>query len=320
MLEGKKIGVAVPAYNEEGLIGRVVRTMPSFVDRIYVVDDCSLDKTSEAARASVNEGEAPERLVVIRHETNKGVGAAIVTGYKAAVQDGMEVVAVMAGDAQMDPGELAKVVAPVARGEADYVKGNRLFTGQAWNLIPKYRYLGNAFLSLLTKVASGYWHIADSQTGYTAISAEAIASLPLDDLYPRYGYPNHLLVLLNLHDQRVKDVPVKPIYNIGERSGIRLRKVIPCLTWLLFKCFWRRMLLKYVIRDFHPLVFFYLLGFTLFPTGLILGLYLFTYRLLDGPVAATSALFSSFMFVTGLQSIFFAMWFDMEYNRNLRIL
>ncbi len=129
MLEGKKIGVAVPAYNEEGLIGRVVRTMPSFVDRIYVVDDCSLDKTSEAARASVNEGEAPERLVVIRHETNKGVGAAIVTGYKAAVQDGMEVVAVMAGDAQMDPGELAKVVAPVARGEADYVKGNRLFTG-----------------------------------------------------------------------------------------------------------------------------------------------------------------------------------------------
>ncbi len=169
-------------------------------------------------------------------------------------------------------------------------------------------------------MASGYWHIADSQTGYTAISAEAIASLPLDDLYPRYGYPNHLLVLLNLHDQRVKDVPVKPIYNIGERSGIRLRKVIPCLTWLLFKCFWRRMLLKYVIRDFHPLVFFYLLGFTLFPTGLILGLYLFTYRLLDGPVAATSALFSSFMFVTGLQSIFFAMWFDMEYNRNLRIL
>ncbi len=319
MFEGKKIGVVVPAYNEERLIGRVVETMPSFVDRIYVVDDCSLDRTSETARASMDEGGSQERLVVIRHETNKGVGAAIVTGYKTAVQDGMEVVAVMAGDAQMDPAELAKIVGPVARGEADYVKGNRLFTGQAWNLIPKYRYLGNAFLSLLTKVASGYWHIADSQTGYTAISAEAVRALPLDELYPRYGYPNHLLVLLNLHDQRVKDVPVKPIYNIGERSGIRLRKVIPRLSWLLFNCFCRRMLLKYVIRDFHPLVFFYLLGFTLFPLGTLLGTYLFVYRLLDGPVAATSALFSVFLSVTGLQALFFGMWFDMEYNKELKV-
>jgi len=231
----------------------------------------------------------------------------------------MEVIAVMAGDAQMDPDELDKIVDPVIRGEADYVKGNRLFTGQAWHLIPKYRYMGNAFLSLLTKVASGYWHVADSQTGYTAISAQTLRSIPLDLLYPRYGYPNHLLVMLNIYEQRVKDVPVRPIYNIGERSGIRLRKVIPRLSWLLLKCFLWRMKEKYIIRDFHPLVFFYLMGFSLLPVGMVFGTYLFIHRLLDGPVAATSALFSVFLAVTGLQALFFGMWFDMEYNKELKV-
>jgi len=125
--------------------------------------------------------------------------------------------------------------------------------------------------------------------------------------------------MLNIYDQRVKDVPVRPVYNIGERSGIVVRKVIPRLTWLLTKCFFWRMKEKYVIRDFHPLVFFYLLGLLLFPCGAVTGLSLFIYRLLDGPVAATSALFSVFLFVSGLQSLLFGMWFDMEYNKELKV-
>jgi glycosyltransferase involved in cell wall biosynthesis len=319
MFKGKRVGVVIPAYNEEVLIGRVIETMPEFVDCMYVVDDCSKDDTCVQVSSCMEELSDQGRLKLVRHETNRGVGAAIVTGYKRALEDGMDVIAVMAGDAQMDPEELGKVIGPVALDEADYVKGNRLFTGEAWKLIPRHRYLGNAFLSLLTKIASGYWHVADSQTGYTAISAETLRLLPLDSLYPRYGYPNHMLVMLNIYDRRVKDVPVRPVYNIGERSGIRLQKVIPRLSWLLFKCFIMRMLEKYVIRDFHPLVFFYLMGLALFPAGVASGLYLFCHRLFIGPVAATSALFSVFLFVSGLQSLFFSMWFDMEYNKDLKI-
>lgn len=319
MLNNKLVGVVVPAYNEEKLIGRVIETMPEFVDGIYVIDDCSPDATSERVQAYLNQPTLNGRLKLIRHAVNQGVGAAIITGYKKAVEEGMEVVAVMAGDAQMDPTELEQVVGPVVRGEADYVKGNRLFTGEAWQMIPKYRYIGNAFLSLFTKIASGYWHVADSQTGYTAISAETICLLPLNRLYSRYGYPNHLLVMLNIFDRRVKDVPVRPVYNIGEKSGIRLSKVIPRISWLLVKCFLWRMKEKYMIRDFHPLVFFYLMGLALFPAGLISGLYLVYYRLFVGPVVATSALFAMFLFVSGLQSLFFAMWFDMEYNKDLKV-
>ncbi|MBN1993544.1 MAG: glycosyltransferase family 2 protein, partial [Anaerolineae bacterium] len=218
MLKDKRIGVVVPAYNEEKLIGRVIETMPDFVDHIYVIDDCSGDATCERVNSYLTQPSMNERLELIRHPVNRGVGAAIVTGYQKAAEAGMDMVAVMAGDAQMDPAELRKVVEPVVENRADYVKGNRLFTGEAWQLIPRRRYLGNGFLSLMTKIASGYWHVADSQTGYTAISSEAIRLLPLQKLYPRYGYPNHLLVMLNIFDQRVQDVPIRPIYNIGEKS------------------------------------------------------------------------------------------------------
>src|ERR671936_530428 len=165
MLDGKRVAVVIPAYNEEQLLAPTVEGIPSFVDRIYVVDDHSTDGTLERARALPD-----QRVTVIEHEQNQGVGAAIVTGYKQALADRVDVTAVMAADNQMDPEDLEHLVVPVARGELDYAKANRLFTGQAWELIPRYRYLGNAALSLLTKIASGYWHVADSQSGYTAIS------------------------------------------------------------------------------------------------------------------------------------------------------
>ena len=318
MYQGKKIAVVVPAYNEEVLIERVLSTMPQFVDQIYVVDDCSRDATAQRVERFARTSATNGRVTLIRHETNQGVGRSIVTGYKRAIEDSLQIVAVMAGDAQMDPCDLERVIEPVATGKADYVKGNRLFTGEAWEMIPRHRYLGNAFLSLLTKIASGYWHLADSQTGYTAVAADTLQVLPLDQLYPRYGYPNHMLVMLNIYGQRVRDVPVRPVYGIGERSGIRLRKVIPKLSWLLYKCFWWRLKEKYVIRDFHPLIFFYLLAFALLPAGVIFGLVLLWHRLFTGPVEATSALFATFLVVSGLQSLFFAMWFDMDYNRSLR--
>lgn len=318
MLEGKKIGVVVPTHDEELLISRVVETMPDYVDRIFIVDDVSHDRTVEVVQSYLQKPEYRGRLELIRHEVNRGVGAAIITGYRQAVRDGMEVVAVMAGDAQMDPNDLKNVVMPVVRDEVDYTKGNRLFSGDAWNIIPRYRYLGNSFLSLFTKIASGYWHLADSQTGYTAISAQTIGLLPLEKLYSRYGYPNHMLVMLNVYNQRVRDVPVRPIYNIGERSEIRIWKVVPRLSWLLLKTFLWRIKEKYIIRDFHPLIFFYLLGAVMLLASLVLFIRLVIIWAVTGLVPSINFLALIFTTFSGLQAIVFAMWFDMDYNKNLR--
>lgn len=315
MYRGKRIAVVVPAYNEESLIGRVIETMPDFVDRIYVVDDASRDGT--AARVAELAAAKPGRVIALRHETNQGVGAAIVTGYRRALADETDVTAVMAGDAQMDPADLPALLDPVVDGEADYVKGNRLFTGDAWKKIPHYRYLGNAFLSLLTKVASGYWNVADSQTGYTAISRQALATLPLDKLYPRYGYPNHLLVMLNVYNFRVADVPVTPVYGVGEKSKIRLRSVIPKMSWLLLKCFLWRMKEKYVIRDFHPLIFFYLIGVLLLVLCGVLSVRMLLYWYDDGHIPPINALAAMTLFISSMQFLLFAMWFDMDHNKPL---
>jgi hypothetical protein len=231
----------------------------------------------------------------------------------------MAVTAVMAGDGQMDPDELESIVAPVARGQCDYTKGNRLFYRNAWEIIPRHRFLGNAFLSMLTKIASGYWHVADSQTGYAAISLEALETIDLDGVYPRYGYPNDLLVRLNIFDFRVADVPIRPVYNVGEQSKMKLWKVIPTMSWMIFRRFCWRLGRKYVIRDFHPLVLFYGFGFLSSGLGLLLGLYLLAHRIFIGPVAETSALFAALLLLTGLQLELFAMWFDMEVNRDLKV-
>jgi len=315
LFEDKSIGVVVPAFNEEKLIGRVLETMPSMVDRIIVVDDASKDGTAQVVeRYALSD----KRILLLRHAENQGVGGAIASGYARAVEEGIDIVVVMAGDAQMDPADLPNLVRPIARGEVDYAKGNRLFSGESWKMIPHYRYMGNALLSLLTKIASGYWHIADSQTGYSAISSEALGKIDLTRIYKHYGMPNDILIKLNCINARVRDIPVRPVYNIGEKSGIRLRKVIPTLSLLLLKGFFIRLLRKYVILDFHPLVFFYTLGLLITPVGFLLGVTLFIYRLMGHGVAVTSALFAAFLVISGLQLLFFAMWFDMEYNKNLR--
>jgi glycosyltransferase involved in cell wall biosynthesis len=315
MYQDKIIAVIIPAYNEEKLIGKVLETVPNFIDHIVVVDDASSDRTEEVVKAHQQED---SRITYLRHPRNEGVGGAIVTGYKWARDNGAAISVIMAGDAQMDPRDLPKLLDPVVSGEADYAKGNRLFTGSAWKVIPKTRYLGNAVLSFLTKIASGYWHIADSQSGYGAVTLDVLKTVDLDSIYKRYGMPNDFLVRLNVYHFRVKDVPVNPIYGIGERSGIKIYEVVFTLSLLLMKLFLWRLKEKYIIRDFHPLVLFYLLGFVLTPIGVLFGSYLLIYRILVGPVATTSALFAAFFAISGLQSLFFAMWFDMEYNKELK--
>lgn len=315
MVRDKSICVVVPAYNESTQIANVIETMPEFVDWIVVVDDASRDDTVEIVKRYQHE---IKKIHLIEHKSNQGVGGAISSGYKWARDNKYDVTAVMAGDGQMDPDELETIIMPIVDGSADYTKGNRLFYGDAWNMIPHYRYLGNSFFSLMTKVASGYWHIADSQSGYTAISLIALKRINLDHIYNDYGMPNDLLIKLNQHDFRVRDVHIKPVYNVGEKSGIKVRKVIPRISWLLFKGFWRRLFFKYVIRDFHPLIFFYLLSFILLGSSVPLAIRLFYVWFQRGDIPDMNALALIFTLISGLQTLFFGMWFDMEYNKDLR--
>jgi glycosyltransferase involved in cell wall biosynthesis len=315
VIEGKRVAVVVPAHNEEELLPVTLDAVPDFVDRIIVVDDASHDGT--AGRAHVAAA-ADSRITVLAREQNGGVGAAIVTGYKRALEERIDVTCVMAADNQMDPDDLEAIVLPVARGEVDYAKANRLVSGQAWELIPRHRYLGNAVLSLLTKIASGYWHVADSQSGFTALSLPMLEQLDLDRIYARYGFPNDMLVHLNVWNARVRDVPSRPVYGVGEQSGIRLYRVVPAISLLLFKAFCWRLWQKYVIRDFHPLVFFYVLGILMSLAGFALGITEVVLRIQGNPIPAATIVLVALLLIFGSQFSLFAMWFDMESNKDLR--
>ena len=315
MFRNHSIAIVVPAYNEETQIERTVRTMPDYVDKIIVVDDKSKDRTAEIVEKLESED---DRVILIRHEKNGGVGKAIGTGYIWCRENDIDIAVVMAGDGQMDPLDMPALLDPVVDNKADYTKGNRLITGEAWKKIPKIRYLGNSALTFLTKIASGYWHVTDSQTGYTALNKKALHLLPLEDIYPRYGMPNDFLVTCNIYNMRVMDVPINPIYGVGEKSGIRVSRVIFSLSFLMARLFVRRMVQKYIIRDFHPLIFFYAFGGFLLLLDIPLIVRLIVLWITEGfapPMTALAILFCTFM---GMQSILFAMLFDMEANRELK--
>ncbi|MEO0565708.1 MAG: glycosyltransferase, partial [Chloroflexota bacterium] len=258
-----------------------------------------------------------DRVNAIHHEVNRGVGGAISTGYVWARDNDMDVAVVMAGDNQMDPDDLPDILDPVVEDRADYSKGNRLITGEAWETIPRVRYLGNAALSFLTKIASGYWHVADSQTGYTALNKRALKLLPIEDIYPRYGMPNDFLVTLNIYNMRVVDVPVRPVY-ADERSDLKISKVLFTLSRLLLRLFFKRMAQKYIIRDFHPLVLFYTLGIFSLLLSFGFGLRALIGFFVTGDMPPISFLSFIFTTISGTQFVLFGMLFDMEANRDLK--
>jgi len=313
--KNKSIGVVVPCYCEEKQIGGVIETMPDFVDKIVIVDDKSPDGTVAVVESYIEK--QPGRIILIRHIRNKGVGGAISSGYIWCRDNEMDVAVVMAGDGQMDPLDLPSLLDPVVEDKTDYSKGNRLITGEAWKKIPKIRYFGNMSLTLMTKVASGYWHVTDSQTGYTALNKKALKLLPLGDIFSGYGMPNDFLVTLNIYDMRVMDVPITPLYGVGEQSKMVIHRTVISLFRLMIQLFLKRMLKKYVIRDFHPLIFFYATGFFLSILSLPFAARLFYILILTGNINVINAMATGFTAIMGLQFLFFAMWFDMDYNREL---
>ena len=235
MFQGKRIAVVIPAHNEAELIVRAVTQVPDYVDDIVVVDDASTDGTLARVESSMSR----RGLHCLRHGANGGVGAAIVSGYKQALLLGADVVGVMAGDAQMDPADLPRLLAPVAAGRADYAKGDRLSWPGAFRQMPRLRFIGNHVLSLLTRITSGYRRVRDSQCGYTAASAEILSRVDLDRLYQRYGFPNDMLAHLHTLGARLAQVAVRPVYG-SERSGISLFTACVSVPWVLLRSFWHR--------------------------------------------------------------------------------
>lgn len=252
MYEEHTIGVVVPAYNESGFVGDVIETLPPFVDRVYAIDDCSTDDTwaeIKEAAAQINDSVDArnavfsERVICIRHESNAGVGGAIKTGYLHAREDEIDVTAVMAGDGQMDPKRLERIIEPVVNGEADYAKGNRFIKPEHHAEMPKHRYVGNVLLTYLTKIATGYWDVSDPQMGYTAISHDALSGTDIENMYEFYGYCNDLLVRLSAAGYHVVDVP-SPVTYDEETSHISYRSYIPLVSFMLLRTFLWRLIVR----------------------------------------------------------------------------
>lgn len=314
MLEDKTIGVVVPAYNEGKLIDKVLITMPDFVDTIIAVNDGSSDDTRQRI---MNRALQDKRIVLYDHPQNKGLGQSLIDGYKKAVELKLDVTAVMAGDAQMAPEDLYDVVIPVVRDETDYVKGSRLLVEGVRERMPKYRFIGNNILTLLTKFATGYWHVVDPQCGYTAISLKAISTIPIETMIKGYGYNAHILYMLNLQNYRVKDVKVQPVYG-EEVSKIKLGRYIRRVSILLLKLFFSRIFKKNMLIDFNPLALFYILALVCLPLAFVFLVRMLVIYFTVFLMPSTTLILFVFTSLMGVQSLFFAMWMDMEDNRRLR--
>ncbi len=235
MFDEKTIAVVVPAHNEERLIAEAVVQIPDYVDYVVVVDDASTDNTWQV----LDSIQRKPSLFCLKHKVNRGVGGAIITGYKRALDLGADVVVVMAGDAQMDPGDLHRLLGPVVQGEADYAKGDRLSWPGVSREMPTIRFIGNHVLTVMTRLASGYAEVRDSQCGYTAVNAETLSRLELNSLYQRYGFPNDILAHLHTVGARLAQVSVRPIYGL-ERSGISIFTACIGVPGVLLRSFVKR--------------------------------------------------------------------------------
>ena len=294
------------------------KVIPNFYNKAeQVLEKANLEEITFYTKQEIHKTNIKSKMVLINHKENGGVGAAISSGYKWCKDYNIDCTAVMAGDGQMDPAELQSICEPVVNEGIDYVKGNRLIHRSALLVIPKIRYFGNSILSILTKLASGYWHISDTQTGFTAISNKALNSIRIHKIYKSYGMPNDLLVKLNIAFCTIREIEIKPIYNVGEQSKMKILRVIPTVSWLLIKSFFKRLWIKYLFRDFHPLFLLYNASFLLGCGAITYGYKIINYMLLGQAINQLTILAFMFLFISGFQSFLFAMWMDIQDNERL---
>lgn len=310
MYEDKKIGIIVPAYNEEQLILGTLRSIPDFADSIVIINDSSTDATLELI---MQQQKKDPRINIINHKTNKGLGQSLIDGYITSRESDIDITVVMAGDNQMHPDDLPSFLDKIIKENYDYVKGNRLLH-QKISVMPRYRFLGNAVLTILTKFATGYYFIMDPQCGYTAIKNSALCKIPIEKMTRGYGYNADILCMLNIQCFKVTDIQARPVYG-KEKSKIKLWKYIPKTSFLLIKLFLRRLWQRYIVLDFHPLVLFYLFAFfnTIFILIPFILRFFFMYSKYN-EMPKTTLTIIIFTFLITFQSILFAIWMDMDYN------
>ena len=306
MYKDHRVAVVVPAHNEERLIGRVIETMPDFVDHILVVDDASTDDTARAAKSA-----ADPRTEVISLVENQGVGGAILTGHDRALTLGADVSVVMAGDAQMDPHFLATLLDPICDGDALFTKANRFYGMGSFDGMPRHRVLGNVVFSFLTKAASGYWNLFDPQNGYTAIHRSALARLPMKRIARRYEFENDLLIHLNILRVPARDVPVPAVYG-DEISGMKLTRVAPRILNQLMRGFWRRIIWKYVVQSFSAVALMFFSGLGLAALGCAVGVFVLANTLGPATASAGTVVLSVAPLLSGFHLLIFAMFLDIQ--------
>lgn len=301
------ITAVVTAYNVKSHIENVVKAMPLFVNNIIVVDDkCPQETGSFIEELNL------EKVIVIFHKYNQGVGGAVVTGYKKALELNSDIVVKVDGDGQMNPANISKLIQPIIDNKADYTKGNRFVDLKALKQMPKVRLFGNSVLSFLVKVSSGYWDIMDPTNGFTAISKDAILGLELEKLSKRFFFESDMLINLNIQNCVVKDVSFSAKYE-DEESSLSVTKVLFDFPSKLFKGLLKRIFYKYYIYDFNMASIYMLLGFPLFMFGIIFGSVSWYSSFTTGVLASTGSIMIAVLpIILGVQFLLQAISIDIE--------
>lgn len=304
----QKIAVVIPTYKARNHILGVINEIGPEVARIYVVDDCCPDGSGDYVAANCKD----YRVSIIRHTENQGVGGAVMTGYKAAINDGMSILVKIDSDGQMDPAMIMEFVAPIANGEADYAKGNRFFDLEKVRSMPKIRYFGNAALSLMCKLSSGYWNLFDPTNGYTAIHAQVARHLPVNKISRRYFFETDILFRLNTLRAVVVDVPMDAKYG-DEISNLKISKIVGEFFAKHVRNFSKRIFYNYYLRDMSLASFELPIGLVLFGFGLVYGGYHWIQSAQAGvSTPAGTVMLASMPLLIGLQLIMAFLSYDIS--------
>ncbi|WP_413719773.1 glycosyltransferase family 2 protein [Silicimonas sp. MF1-12-2] len=303
-----KIAVVVPCFRVTDHVLDVISRIDERVAKIYAVDDACPDGSGDHIEANVTD----PRVTVLRHKVNKGVGGAVVTGYHAALADGMDIVVKIDGDGQMPPEIMNNFTRPIELGEADYVKGNRFFSRGAVKSMPPMRLFGNAILSFMTKLSSGYWSVFDPTNGYTAIHSRTLAALDLDLLAERYFFESDVLIRIGELRAVVFDVPMRAVYG-AEISGLAIRSVLFDFLFRHMYATVRRIVYQYFLRDFSIASLNLAVGLPLLFFGVVFGSIKWSESMSSGEVASTGTVMLSVLpIISGLQMLLFFFSSDIE--------
>lgn len=308
------IAVVIPCYNCADHIAQVIKTLPSLVTNIYVVDDACPQGSGKAAKKVSN-----KRLKVINHKKNQGVGGAVLTGYRQALADGADIIVKMDGDGQMDPAQLPALIAPLQNGAADYAKGNRFQDFQALRSMPKQRLVLNSLLSFMVKLSSGYWRLLDPANGYTAITRQALESLNQDKLARRYAFESDMLLQLSLQDARVADIPMPARYG-EEVSQLKFWRTGPGLLFTLLRGWFKRLIWQYLITDFNMGSLYFLAGLPLLLGGVSYGAIQWQISIATNVERSTgTVVLIALLIILGFQLLLQAMAVDMQRGEKLAV-